>query len=484
MRMPPAAWISPSVMALVRALFRRLGGQFGRTSRKGVVALIDQAVFSGANFLTTVLVGRFCGLDELGVYALAFALVVFLMVIHESLVWTPYTVYCHRKASHEQPLYAGSALAMQGLFTMAGMVLLALAASVQPLGIGPAGLAAVLWVLVAVAPCYLLREFVRRWLLARLQVAAVLVLDVAVTVLQFAGFFVLWRTSLLSAATVFAAVGAACLIPSALWLLGARRRFRIRRAAVRGELRRHWSFGRWICASQITDAAHNYALHWLLALAVGTAATGVYAACSSIVLIFNPLILGIGSVLGPRAAQVYAEGGRTEVCRVVWKTTALLTAAMSVLCAGLVLFGEAALRLLYHGAEYAGHGPIITLLALATLAGTISFAADHGMRVLERPDLNFKVRSLGLGVTLLVAASLVGMWGVLAAAIGRLCGMSLASGVQCALFARLTRADPASADQRSGSRVETFADSGDPRVEPPKAGVESSGEPCAVEVGS
>jgi len=449
MVVPSRPQSAASEASLLRAVVNWLGGQFGQTSRKGVLALVDQAVFSGANFLTTVMIGRFCGLDQLGVYALAFALLVFLAVIQESLIWTPYTVYSHRLKQDDQPAYAGTVLLIQMAFTLIGMLLLAATGGVLSLGIGPAGLAPVVWVLVATAPFYLLREFVRRLLLARLDVATVLGIDVLVTVIQFGGFLALYWAGILSAATACAAVGVACLITSGLWFLVTGTRFRVRRSNIRRELGRHWSFGRWICASQVADATHNYALHWLLAVMVGTAATGVYAACSSIVLIFNPLILGIGSVLVPRAAQVYADGGNAEVRRVVWKTTVFLGTAMSILCVGLAFFGEEAMRLLYHGDEYAGYGRIITLLAVTTLAGTISFAADHGMWVLERPDINFKVRSAGLVVTLVAAAALVGTWGVLGAAIGRLCGMSLASAAQCTVFARLTGRD---ANQAEGSR--------------------------------
>jgi len=420
-------------------VYRWLSGQFGSTSRKGVLALVDQAVFSGSNFLTTVVIGRFCGLDQLGVYSLAFAVLVFLAVIHESLIWTPYTIYSHRLKRDEQPEYAGTVLIMQGLFTLAGICVVVTMASALSAGIGPVGLAPVMWVLAAAAPCYLLRELIRRLLLARLEVTKVLGIDILVAVVQFGGFITLYWLGGLSAATACGAVGIACLVISVGWLATTARRLVIRPRNVGSHLRRHWSFGRWICASQMADSAHNYALHWLLAVALGTAATGVFAACSSLVLIFNPLILGIGSVLVPRAAQVYADGGNSEVRRVVWKTTAFLAAAMAVICFGLAIFGDTALELLYDGQEYAGHGLIITLLAVATLAGTFSFAADHGLWVIERPDINFIVRAGGLATTLTVAFLLVGTWGVAGVAIARLLGMSVASAAQCTAFVRLTR---------------------------------------------
>lgn len=439
MLMPSRQQAAALDVSIARRSLRWFSGQFGKTSRKGVLALFDQAVFSGSNFLTTVVIGRFCGLDQLGVYSLAFAVLIFLAVIHESLVWTPYTIFSHRLKPGERPEYAGTILFIQGLFSLSGVVVLLVLASVLSAGVGPAGLGPVMWILAAAAPCYLLRELVRRLLLAQLEVAKVLVIDVMVATVQFGGFVVLYWCGSLSAASACAVVGIACLVISVAWFATTATRFAMRSGNVGSQLRRHWSFGRWICASQMADSAHNYALHWLLAVALGTAATGVFAACASLVLIFNPLVLGIGSVLVPRASQVYAEGGSAEVRRVVWKTTAFLAAAMSVICVGLALSGDFALQLLYDGQEYAGHGLIITLLAVATLAGTFSFAADHGLWVIERPDVNFMVRAGGLAITLTLAFLLVGKWGIVGVAIARLFGMSAASAAQCTLFARLTK---------------------------------------------
>ena len=52
--------------------------------------MIDQAVVSGASFLATILVGRWCGPGELGVYSLGFTLLVSWGCVQESLIALPY----------------------------------------------------------------------------------------------------------------------------------------------------------------------------------------------------------------------------------------------------------------------------------------------------------------------------------------------------------------------------------------------------------
>src|SRR5438270_403396 len=91
------------------------------------------------------------------------------------------------------------------------------------------GLAGVAWMLAAVMPFALLREFGRRFAFAHLHMAEALVLDGAVAALQLAGLAWLAATGALSAGTAFAAVGAACALTGAVWLYLARREFVVRR---------------------------------------------------------------------------------------------------------------------------------------------------------------------------------------------------------------------------------------------------------------
>src|SRR5438552_13765681 len=92
------------------------------------LALIDQAVVSGTSFLTTILIGRWCGASELGIYSLGFSLLVSWGCVHQSLIALPYTIYRHRTVRGTQAEYAGSALVQSGLLSTVAMVLLAIAA--------------------------------------------------------------------------------------------------------------------------------------------------------------------------------------------------------------------------------------------------------------------------------------------------------------------------------------------------------------------
>jgi len=386
------------------------------------LALVDQAVVSGTSFATTILIGRWCGAHELGFYALGVSLLVTATCVQESLIVLPYTIYCHRRLQKTKAEYAGSVLVHEGLLSAMALIVLAVAAAALSLGGAVPGLVAVTGALAGVIPFALLREFGRRFAFAHLRMAQGLALDLAVAGVQLAGLAWLASTGALSAITAYAAVGAACVVPGALWLYLARRNFVIHREQVRPTMRQSWSLGKWLFASQITLSVQAYFTHWLLAWLIGTTATGLYAACMTVALFSNPLTLGLCNALAPRTARAFSQGGDAELRRVVLQVTLVLGITMAVFCAVVLVAGEDIMGLLFAGKQYVGHGQTVAVLAFAMLASAVGIPATNGLAAVERPDLIFRAGLFAVGLSVVLIPFLVMEWGVTGAAYGFLAG--------------------------------------------------------------
>ncbi len=405
----------------------------GATARKSGLSLIDQGVVSGTNFLTTVLIGRVCGVDELGIYSLGFSLLVFTTNIHESLILAPYTVYVNRLEPQKRAEYAGSILIHHILLSAVAMLCLSAFAFALMLEFGPQRLILLIWLLVGVIPFTLLKEFGRRFTLAHLHLVTTLILDIAVAILQIGGLLWLAYTDNLSGIIAFYAVGVASGVAGVIWLVLTGSKMRVRWALIRSEWFRSFRFGKWVFASNVTGTMHAYSMYWLLALVHDTTATGAFAACWSIVLIANPLLLGIGNVLSPRAARGFVDGGKSEVRRVVYKTSLLLGIVMTAFCGLVFIFGDGLIQLLY-GSEFGGHEHTINILAITMLASALLITSDQGLKVLEKPNINFKASMLGIFATLAVAPFLVFNWSLLGASYSFLIGCIIALVVRWLAF--------------------------------------------------
>ncbi len=404
---------------------------------KNALALLDQAVVSGTNFLTTVLIGRWASVRELGVYSLGFSLLVAWTTAQDALIVLPYTIYRHRAQPGTQAQYAGSVLVHQGLLSALVMVVLIAVAAVLSWSGAVPGLASVTWVLAGVMPFACLREFGRRIAFAHLRVGQALLLDSVAAAAQLAGLAWLLALGTLSATSAYVAIGLACALSGGIWLYQARGNFVIRWDRVWGTLRRNWSLGKWLFAWQATLAVQAYFIHWLLAWLVGPTATGVYAACMTVVLFSNPFVLGIANALAPRAAHALNHGGVAELWRVIFHTTLLLGTAMGLFCIVVVVGGEWIMDLLYDGPQYDGHGHTVAVLALAMLASALGMPATNGLMAAERTAAVFKIALLALAVSVLLVPVLVIWFGLPGAAYGFLAGNVVGSVTRWLAFSTL-----------------------------------------------
>ena len=207
-----------------------LGGAAERIAQGGLLSMFDQAVVSGANFLTTLILARTCSQDELGVYALAWTIVVFLAAIQGNLITVPYTVYCHRGDGQGLAEYAGSTLAHQLLTSLAAVACFLGLDVLLSLGYGPVSLRPAAWVLLCVIPFILLRDYARRFTFAHLALVTATAIDVVVAVLQLGALLALRQLGWLSAAAAYGAMGAACAVACLCWWLLDKQPMRFSRA--------------------------------------------------------------------------------------------------------------------------------------------------------------------------------------------------------------------------------------------------------------
>ncbi len=427
--------------------FQRIAAQwnqrFGAAARKGGITLADQSIVSGANFLTTVLIGRLCGPEELGIYSVGFSVVVILGTMLQALVVVPYTVFVQRLQDPQRSEYTGGVLAhcvILSILAMAGLVCLALALQHS----GTSTLAPAIWVLSATIPFVLFREFCRRMAFAHMQLTTVFTFDATAVTLQLAGLGTLILADQLSAAKCFAMVGLCCGLVSLARLYSIRDQFSLRAAHVRQAWRKNWNFSKWVIVEHTAAILNSNVMQWLLAVMLGTAATGLFAACAAILNAFNPIALGLNNVLMPRIAVAMSEQGPGEVRRVVRKATLAMLAITAVFCGAIMIFGTDIMRLLY-GAKYAGQESTITILALDMLVQSLGSPSAYGLWAFERSRTLFFVRLLRIAIAVPISVCLIPYLGAVAAAWGLLIGNIAGTSITWWIHSRMLAADESNA---------------------------------------
>ena len=206
-------------------------------------AIVERALLGATTFAVTILLGRWSGPDELGLFIIFFPLLFIAIAIQESLITAPYTVYSADHTDRDsRRSYLGGVLAN----TLALIALASIAFAVAAIVLFSIARPEQGWVsaaLAAATPFVLLREFARRVVYAELKPQAAVAISGSVSLLQLAMMASLHLSGRLNAAASFAAMGASSAIVAAVWFFANRAMIQFRQAPGLAAFRKNWSLG-------------------------------------------------------------------------------------------------------------------------------------------------------------------------------------------------------------------------------------------------
>lgn len=386
---------------------------------RGSLAVADQIVVSGTNFLTTVLVGRVCGADELGLFAIGFSVIVIVATAMRSLLVTPFSVFVHRVDAQRQRQMRGATLVLALMF-LAGIVTVLVVGNViwAMRGLGSTQQFGFSLAVCVATACWTLREFARQLSFADLRFARSLAIDSVAALIQLCVVGALIVSGKLSATTAMYACGFATAIMATGWFWANSREFDFS-APWRADWKQTWDFGRWGALSQTSHVIQSYVVSWIVALAGGLTAAGVYAAAWSIVQLASPFVQGAGNAMGPVLAKKLADDGLSQLKRLVIRV-AIASAALAAMYVSVIWLSGGELIQLFYGQRYEMPALLLTLLAGSVAVSAIALVATKAISVLEFPQVNFALNVTGLALTTLFGIVLGTRWGIEGAAGGLL----------------------------------------------------------------
>ncbi|MCP3952955.1 MAG: hypothetical protein GY697_12175 [Desulfobacterales bacterium] len=411
----------------------------GATLQKHALAVVDQGIVSGANLATTVIIGRACGAAQLGVYSLAFTILVLITCVQTSIATSPYIYFGSVHKGEKQRFYAGSTLLE--IVVVAALATMSLVLLASVLGIGRFTMldGRLVLILAVVVPFILLRDFLRRFALAHLQIASAVLLDGLVAVIQLIILLLLAKTASLTALTAHAGIGFSSGLVAVCWLLIGRRQFTLRRDQHVSVFRQNWSFGKWELASNVVIVVHGYLIHWILAFQLGLEVTGVFVACMSIINLLRPLIYGLSNTLEPQTARALTEGGVREVRRFVLKITLFFAVVVGVFAGILALFGATIVEMIY-GDSFGDVVLLMGVLSLSRFISVLDYGAIFGLRAMGHTVWNFAGSLVGLVLVSFTAFLLLPPLGLIGGPLALLAGNTGAMVVRTGAFFRLAAA--------------------------------------------
>ncbi|MEM8944892.1 MAG: hypothetical protein AAGD11_06875 [Planctomycetota bacterium] len=347
-----------------------------------VWGFVDQGVVSIASFAAAAIVGRACGSIELGIYTLAVRIFWLAAGIPNALIWMPYTSRAPRMNRTRQKYFLGSAT-VHLLLIVLGIATVLVGVAIVPL----LGLSDKQWLLpmcLALIPfstLMLLREHLRRYLLAHMQTASLLKVDVPIAACQLLILAGLAWTQKLSAVSALLGMAVGCGW-GVLWVALHRDRFRVASRRVAAHWGHNFQFGKWLLVVSIAWLVSDASYYWLVESFHGLTAMGQFSAAAITVMLFNPVLLTVQNLSRSVLSNSYAQGGSKELREKTMRGSGAVVVGFGVLFVGLAISGGTLVELAF-GDEFAGLGAIVASLCLGMYLQVCFVPIEAGLTALQ-----------------------------------------------------------------------------------------------------
>ena len=383
---------------------------------KGAAAIADQGSFALGNFIVSVLLARWLPERSYGAYAVAFAILLAVAVIHSAFVIEPMLVHGGDKYRDSFATYLRT-LTVYGHFGITAALSLVLMATA--LAFFLTGASALAWTLVALAaasPFILLRWFLRRALYVQLNPGESLIAGLAYLALLVGGTYALKGLGWLSAPSVFILMGATGLIVS-VWLVRLLKGNRepAGRIGPTEILRDHWGFGRWALGVAALRWLQVNGFYLVLPVVGGLREAALLRASMNLVGPFLQIVYALSPLLvASFARQLRNESAERKLNQEVRLAAVSLTGLFLAVYFVIWGFGDAGVRLLY-GGRYAEITSLLPLLGAIPFVIGVSEVFESRLRALNRPNRVFWVYAAASLVipVIVVLASNVGVRAVI-----------------------------------------------------------------------
>lgn len=409
--------------------------------RHGGAVLFDQGFLSIATFATGIFIARATSKEEYGAYVLTWSLLLILASVHRAIVQLPLTVYLPRMDEKEKNQYQGSALIFTLCVAALFIILVAIVLSIQPRSEINNNVA---WsevgiLIIILATPYLLREYIRNALFARLSFTASITANFIATTAQLSSIALLYYTNRLDLISALWTIIGSSALAAGLMLFHHHHHIEITKSRIVSDFNKGRKMAKWILLNVLGMMGASQAYPWILLIMLDTTAVAVFGAAMAVASVISPILRAANAYILPRMSHGYKDGNSDNLKRMLRKSIIALLIPYSIWTLLGSLFADKLLTLFYTD-EYSGFGLVVILLLVKTMIESVSTPLTSVLQTLEKPEITTYALGIGSVITLALTPIAISQHGIVGAAAVAVVSATIVATYKYIMFTRLSSA--------------------------------------------
>lgn len=398
-------------------------------------ALADQAMVSGVNFATNILLARFLGLEEFGRFTLAWMVVLFVNSIQQAVIIQPMMSVGPMQTKEDEADYYGAVALQQVIFGGAVFALVWVGTAVAAMAFPEWHLGGLALPLACAALAFQLQECMRRYFFTLGRGGMAFAVDALRYLGQLAVLFWLFRTvSMDTEGTLWVITGlAGAAVLAAIPVLGP---ITWRREVFRATAERHWRSSKWLIGSALMQWTTGNLFILVSGAMLGAWAVGALKAAQNLIGVSHILIRGLENVMPVRASMHFHKGGKKALIGYLWRVGLLSELVIGAIAVTAAVAPELWLSLVF-GDEYREYGYLLQWYAVRYALFFVTLPLQAGLRAIERTDTIFWASVARTIFSTLAVYPLISLLGLLGVMIGLVCTALIALAVLIYYFSTL-----------------------------------------------
>lgn len=384
-----------------------------RWIRRGTLAVIDQGVFSGSNFVVSILLARWMSESDYGAYAYTFAIFLLISGFYNVLFLEPMSIFGPVRHAKHFMSYLGHLIGLHTVtIVITSVGLIAVWGAVSLIRSDRLLLDALVGMSLAHG-LILFFWLIRRACYTRHQPGKALLGTVVYSVALVGGLYLLERSALLTLFSTFVWMGVAGVVGGVFQYVilryGSVSASAFPAGATKGLIRENWQYGRWMLVASVSSWLSTWAYFVLAGNFLDLAEVASLKAIQNMVLPLTQAITAFTLLFAPWASERFALYGMRAL-EDAMRAFSILLATLCLLFFLTVWFFRDPLMDLLYGGKFSHATWILPFFLLHPLVTAITASWQYGLRIIERTRDVMILHMIGGVTTLTAGVLLIGVY--------------------------------------------------------------------------